>query len=94
MRALVFHPNGQHLLSASDDKTIRIWDLVSGRCAKTVDAHSHFVTCMSWGRQMAKVADPKANGATANGNTESANLKPINVVATGSVDQTVKIWMP
>jgi platelet-activating factor acetylhydrolase IB subunit alpha len=24
---LVFHPNGKYLLSASDDKSVRIWDL-------------------------------------------------------------------
>ncbi|CAO3694905.1 unnamed protein product [Umbelopsis ramanniana] len=67
VRGLVVHPSGKFLLSASDDKTIKIWDLKTGRCMKTIEAHSHFVTCISY-----------------------CHASP--VVATGSVDQTVKIW--
>ncbi|KAI0811223.1 nuclear distribution protein PAC1 [Irpex lacteus] len=52
IRALVFHPNGKFLLSASDDNSIRIWDLKTARCYRTVDKpHGHF-------------KDPKANGAS------------------------------
>ncbi|SAL96637.1 hypothetical protein [Absidia glauca] len=67
VRGLVVHPSGKYLLSASDDKSIKIWDLKTGRCMKTLDAHSHFVTCISY-----------------------CNTSP--VVATGSVDQTIKVW--
>ncbi|KAI8391603.1 dynein regulator [Radiomyces spectabilis] len=67
VRGLVVHPSGKYLLSASDDKTIKIWDLKTGRCMKTLEAHAHFVTCISY-----------------------CHISPI--VATGSVDQTVKVW--
>ncbi|KAG9015100.1 protein with putative role during mitosis [Tulasnella sp. JGI-2019a] len=90
VRALVFHPTGKFLLSAADDKTIRVWDLKTGRCTKTVEAHSHFVQCMTWGRT--KPAVP-TNGATKSGE-EDPGEKAINVLATGSVDQSVKIWTP
>jgi hypothetical protein len=90
LRALVFHPNGKYLLSASDDKTIRVWDLVSGRCTKTVEAHGHFVTCLSWGRALVSGggADEGANG------TGEKVERRVNVIATGSVDQTVKVRLP
>lgn len=90
LRALVFHPNGKFLLSASDDKTVRVWDLVSGRCTKTVEAHGHFVTCLSWGRALVSGggADEGANG------TGEKVEKRVNVIATGSVDQTVKVRLP
>lgn len=90
LRALVFHPNGKFLLSASDDKTVRVWDLVSGRCTKTVEAHGHFVTCFSWGRALVSGggADEGANG------TGEKVERRVNVIATGSVDQTVKVRLP
>lgn len=61
---------------------------------KTVDAHGHFVTTLAWGRQPTGTgADKKVNGDV----TDGASMEPeklVNVVATGSVDQTIKIWLP
>ncbi|PCH37737.1 dynein regulator [Wolfiporia cocos MD-104 SS10] len=92
VRALVFHPTGKFLLSASDDYTIRVWELTTGRCMKTVQAHGHFVTCLAWGRTSGG-AESKANGAAGDGKTSEPDKFP-NVVASGSVDQTIKIWLP
>lgn len=100
IRALVFHPTGKFLLSASDDKTIRVWELSTGRCVKTtVEAHSHFITSLAWGRQStAKSSEgdgaAKPNGAGSSHAKGAEVEKIINVVATGSVDQTIKIWLP
>lgn len=88
VRAVLFHPSFKYIISASDDKTVRVLDikvslslafrstrslfficcvyylffcfctfhfvtctlpeLQEGRCMRTiVDAHSHFVTCLS-----------------------------------------------
>ena len=45
---LVFHPNGKYLLSVSDDKSIRIWDLKVGRCYRKLEnAHSQFITSIA-----------------------------------------------
>lgn len=49
VRGLVFHPNGRHLLSVSDDKTMRAWDLESGKLVRTIVAHTHFATAIAWG---------------------------------------------
>jgi len=95
VRALVFHPSGKFLLSAADDYTIRVWELSTGRCMKVVQAHGHFVTTLAWGRRTvnscAGDVDSKVNGSSAK---VSEAEKLINVVATGSVDQTIKIWLP
>lgn len=93
VRALVFHPTGKFLLSASDDYTIRVWELTTGRCVKTVQAHSHFVTCLAWGRQATAKSsgDAQTNGA---GDGKGDPEKIVNVVASGSVDQSIKIWLP
>ncbi|OXG81983.1 nuclear distribution protein PAC1, partial [Cryptococcus neoformans MW-RSA36] len=97
IRALVFHPTGKYLLSASDDKTIKVWDLANGRCTKTVEAHSHFVTCMAWGRAVVGGAGGGGEGNKGGVNGEASASKEsrrINVLATGSVDQTIKVWTP
>jgi WD40 repeat protein len=44
VRGLIFHPGGKYILSASDDKTLRIWDIKNKRNHKTLEAHTHFVT--------------------------------------------------
>lgn len=64
---------------------------------KTVEAHGHFVQTLAWGRQLlsSRAGGEGANGAeAATSNASSENEKLVNVVATGSVDQTIKIWLP
>ena len=46
VRGVVFHPGGKAIISVSDDKTLRVWDYRNTRCAKTLEVHSHFATCM------------------------------------------------
>jgi len=59
---------------------------------KTVEAHGHFVQTLAWGRQLLSNRAEGANGAeAATSNASSENEKLVNVVATGSVDQTIKI---
>ena len=60
---------------------------------KVVQAHGHFVTTLAWGRRTIATTETKANGSAASNTTDTA-LKFINVVATGSVDQTIKVWLP
>lgn len=81
------------MISASDDKTLKIWELTTGRCTKTVDAHDHFVTCLSWGRTTAKSGGSNPNG-TSGADKSGAEERRVNVIATGSVDKSVKIWAP
>lgn len=44
VRGIVFHPGGKYIISASDDRTIRCWDIRNKRCLKTINAHQHFCT--------------------------------------------------
>lgn len=101
LRALVFHPDGKFLLSAGDDKCLKVWDLEqAGRCCRTIDdAHGHFVSCLRWGLGASQVAaqgqhksaDPLAKASES---TQQDLGRGRYVLASGGVDQVVKIWLP
>jgi len=45
---ICFHPNGKFLISVSDDKSMRVWDLTTARCSrKLLNIHGHFVTTIA-----------------------------------------------
>ncbi|CAN8099981.1 unnamed protein product [Discula destructiva] len=90
VRSLVFHPGGRYLLSVADDKTLRCWDLAQeGKCVKVVgDAHSSFVSCLRWAPGAAREAAPGGDGQS----TANATPQIRCVIATGSVDQKVRIF--
>ncbi|KAI5272628.1 protein with putative role during mitosis, partial [Ascosphaera acerosa] len=104
VRALVFHPAGKYLLSASDDKSIRCWDLSQdGKCVRVLsNAHGHFVSCMRWAPTLFKEGAATTTTAAANGtgvgtdaakkDDPTANVTIRCVVATGGVDMTVRVW--
>lgn len=101
--AVVFHPGGKYLLSVADDKSLRCWDLSQdGKCVRVLgEAHGHFISCLRWAPVISKDG-PVGNGTTGQ-NHESEGLttkkgaesldKQIRcVIATGSVDMSLRIW--
>eukprot|EP01088_Endostelium_zonatum_P003052 TRINITY_DN1400_c0_g1_i1.p1 TRINITY_DN1400_c0_g1~~TRINITY_DN1400_c0_g1_i1.p1 ORF type:complete len:204 (+),score=55.92 TRINITY_DN1400_c0_g1_i1:1181-1792(+) len=53
VRGVMWHPrNGKILMSCSDDKSVRMWDMSEGgRAVRTMsDAHPHFIACMDYSR--------------------------------------------
>lgn len=47
VRSVMVHPSGNHILSCGDDRSIRVFDIKSQRCLRTIeDAHGHFVTSL------------------------------------------------
>lgn len=101
VRAVVFHPGGKYLLSASDDKSVRCWDLSQGgKCVKVLgDVHERFVTCLRWAPGMvlesAGVAQGDLTGTPgrkANGDTAVTEVRIRCIIATGGVDQKLRIF--
>ncbi|KAG9239719.1 nuclear migration protein-like protein nudF [Amylocarpus encephaloides] len=97
VRGLVFHPGGKYLLSVSDDRTLRCWDLAQeGKLVKTLDgSHEHFVSCVRWAPGVIKdtPATTGENGVANGVKKYVASKVAIRcVIATGSIDKTVRVF--
>ena len=38
-------PDGRRVVSGSDDKTLKVWDVATGKCVATLEGHSGIVRC-------------------------------------------------
>ena len=47
VRSVTVEPTGQFVISGSDDKTVRVWEITTGRCFKRFDFEEN-VVCVAW----------------------------------------------
>ena len=48
VRSVAWHPNGKYVVSVSEDKSLRVWEVSTGGCVrKLLDAHQHFITALA-----------------------------------------------
>ncbi|KAL6068286.1 SCF ubiquitin ligase complex subunit cdc4 [Balamuthia mandrillaris] len=94
------------LLSASRDKTVKMWDLTTGACARTFTEHVASVWCLDWDGgsvavsgsedRLVKMWDLRSGRCI---HTFTGHAKGIgsitfddNFVASGSRDKSIRIW--
>jgi platelet-activating factor acetylhydrolase IB subunit alpha len=94
VRSLAFHPGGKYLLSSSDDKTIRCWDLSQeAKCVRVIAAADHFVTCLRWAPSLFKEpANGETNGTNGTKGEEAVKEQIRCLIACGSVDLNVRVF--
>lgn len=108
VRVVLFHPRGDFFVSGGDDKTIRIWNYTERRITNRLEGHEDYVrsldfhptkpwilsasddqTVMIWNMLTGKLL------ATARGHCHyvmSAKFLGENLIVSGSLDQTIRIW--
>ena len=62
VRTCAWSPDGQRILSASDDRTLRIWDAASGESLRRLTGHEHGVGGCAWspdGQRILSASDDK-----------------------------------
>ncbi|MDJ0599433.1 MAG: NB-ARC domain-containing protein [Crocosphaera sp.] len=75
--SVAFSSDGKILATGSDDCTIKLWDLNTGKCFRTLEGHCSWVWSVSFSPKdeiLASASDDK------------------NVIATGDEDNRVRIW--
>ena len=47
VNAVAWHPNGSYVATASDDRCVKLWDIRSGGCVRTLGGAADAVTCVA-----------------------------------------------
>ncbi|XP_034102454.1 ribosome biogenesis protein BOP1 homolog [Drosophila albomicans] len=47
VRSVSVEPKGEYIVSGSDDKTVKIWEIATGRCIRTIETDD-VVRCVAW----------------------------------------------
>ncbi|MFI5397177.1 MAG: TIR domain-containing protein [Candidatus Binatia bacterium] len=50
-----FSPDGKRVLTGADDKTVRLWDLETGRCLRVLKGHTEPVWSIAWDTDQRRV---------------------------------------
>ena len=48
IKAYAISQDGSHVLTCSDDKTLRLWDVETERCLRVLEGHTEAVSCVAW----------------------------------------------
>lgn len=88
---VVITPDGRRVLSASNDQTVRMWDVASGNCLATFTGHSAFVCSVAVSCDGGHVAAGAADGAIKVWNLTTGQL--LAELSHGGMDAKVA-WGP
>ncbi|MEQ8785054.1 MAG: c-type cytochrome domain-containing protein [Pirellulaceae bacterium] len=106
VNSLCFSSDGSHLVSASEDKTVRVWNTSDGQLTGRIDAPTQLsaVTTLAFPAPAAPVEAPSAaptpaettpSAETGSSDAEAAVEAPIPTVdhvATGGADNLIRLW--
>ncbi|KAF7893678.1 uncharacterized protein EAF02_001216 [Botrytis sinoallii] len=79
--AIAFSPDSKQIASGSDDKTIKLWDAITGNLRKIFTGHSHWVTAIAFS------PDGQSDWVTAIAFSSGGKR-----IASGSFHGIIKLW--
>jgi WD40 repeat protein len=63
VRGVALSPDGTQLATASDRRTVKIWDAHSGKLVRTLEGHAHFCTAVAYSPDSTRLASASSDGA-------------------------------
>jgi platelet-activating factor acetylhydrolase IB subunit alpha len=92
VRGPALRPGGKYLISVSNDKSLRFWDLSQGgKLVKTMEVlRERFVTCMRWAPSVVNDNSPEENGPAKK--EDASKIRIRCAVAIGGLESTVRVF--
>jgi WD40 repeat protein len=60
--SVAFSPDGRYALSGSEDNTVRVWEVESGRCMRVMEGHSASVRSVAFSPNSLLIWSAAENG--------------------------------
>jgi WD40 repeat protein len=84
---IVWSPDGRRVATASDDKTVRIWDAATGKTLHTLTGHKGWVMSVTWAPDGKTLATASADGTARV--WDAATGKTLHTIAVGALARSV-----
>jgi WD40 repeat protein/serine/threonine protein kinase len=75
--SLAFSPDGQRILSGSDDSTLKLWDVETGEETLTLKAHTAGVESVAWSPDGQRIVSSSSDGSIRLWDASAGKAKPI-----------------